>query len=289
MDKRNDIHSVKNADYSKYIYLLSFYIGGSVDARLAYGDQADYRAEKRAALDAGTFFTTDKGGCGHCGAIFAHGVLVRHEDTGETLEIGHQCADKVFGGFANAKAARANIERRIRRIKQDRAYKAKSKLDRDAVLSVNPGLESCLKLDHYIIADINDRFQRYGKISEKQIALVYKIAADLWTPALPELPKAPVVAGKKVEVTGEVLSAKFQENGYGGAYKMLVLDDRGFKVWSTIPSNIVEDVPAAEPVSVLKGKRINFLAAVTASDDDECFGFAKRPRKASLLPRVADV
>lgn len=283
MDKRTDIHSVSNANYTRYEYVLCFYIGGNADERMAYGDQADYRAARAAAQADGSMFLNPKGGCGHCGAIFAHGVLVRHMDSGETLEIGHQCAEKVFGGFANARAARKCIASRVRRIKADNAYQARSKADREAVLAVNPGLESLLKLDHHIIADIAERFNRYGKISEKQIHLVCKIGAELWCPARPELPTAAVVTGKKVEITGEILTAKFQDSNYGGAYKMLVRDDRGFKVWGTVPSAIVEGVEATQPIGVLKGERITFLATVEASKDDETFGFTKRPRKATLL------
>lgn len=59
----------------------------------------------------------------------------------------------------------------------------------------------------------------------------------------------------------------------GSTYKMLVQDDRGFKVWGTVPGSIAAD----------KGDEIKFVANVEASDDDPKFGFFKRPRKAVTL------
>lgn len=83
-------------------------------------------------------------------------------------------------------------------------------------------------------------------------------------------PCVPVVVGKGVTVEGEVLSTKTIDGDYGVTYKMLVLDERGFKVWSTIPSAI----------DVERGDRVRFVANVDVSHDDPCFGFASRPRKA---------
>lgn len=283
MTKRNDIHTPTNAQYADYDFELAFYEGSNADARMAYGEQRKYKALVKAAREAGELFEAGHGGCDHCGALYMHGVLIRHTPTGQYLRIGHQCAERFFGGFKDARDAKRNIERRMRNIRKDREYQARTKLDRDAVLAVNPGLKACLALDHHIIADIAGRFERYGKISDKQIELVYKIARDVWTPERPPIPTAPVVEGKGVEVEGEVLSAKVRENDWGVEYKMLVRDDRGFKVWGTVPTSIIEAMDATAKIGSLKGSRVYFVANVKASDDDPTFGFAKRPRKAALL------
>jgi hypothetical protein len=57
---------------------------------------------------------------------------------------------------------------------------------------------------------------------------------------------------------------------------MLVKDDRGFKLWGTVPSDLIVE-------GVDRGMRVKYTANVEASKDDESFGFAARPRKASVV------
>jgi hypothetical protein len=78
----------------------------------------------------------------------------------------------------------------------------------------------------------------------------------------------------RVVITGTVLSFKVQESMYGDVLKMLVQDDRGFRVWGSVPSSLDD----AERES-----RITFIATVTASDKDAKFGFFKRPTKAAVI------
>lgn len=89
-------------------------------------------------------------------------------------------------------------------------------------------------------------------------------------------PKQPVPAGR-VEVTGTVISTRQEWSQYGTQCKALVEDDRGFRLWGNLPSAIWN----AE-----KGDRVTFVAALTASSDDEFFGFWKRPTKAAYLDGV---
>ena len=97
------------------------------------------------------------------------------------------------------------------------------------------------------------------------------------------LPRIPVPEGRQ-QVSGEVVSVKTEDNRYArygpATVKMLVRDDRGFKVWSTAPSSLLD-----EPS--LKGRRVTFTASLTRSGDDEHFGFGKRPTKASFLADTA--
>lgn len=92
-----------------------------------------------------------------------------------------------------------------------------------------------------------------------------------------ERPTVPCPMGKIV-LTGEVLSISFKENlysRYGGSIKKLVvLDDRGFKVYVTEPSSISAEV----------GDRVSMTVTVEGiSDRDLTFGFGKRPSKATVL------
>lgn len=105
---------------------------------------------------------------------------------------------------------------------------------------------------------------------------------------------APVVTGR-VEIQGEVVSTKSYETDYGTAYKMLVKDARGFKVYGSIPSNLWNEVELLGSyrksawgetdgvMNKLVGMEIKFTATVEASNDDELFGFFKRPAKAEVV------
>lgn len=265
---RTDIHSVRNADYTRYEFVACFYIGGNVDMIAAYGPQDEYQNAMRRAREAGKLFNAGNGGCDHCGAIYAHGVMLRHVDSGEYIRIGHQCADN-FGQYPDAKAARNDVNRRVRQIKRENAWQAKSAADRAAVLAANPGLAEALETEHRIVGDVAARFLQYGRISDKQIELVLKLAADVWTPVR-EYPSAPVVEGKGVAISGEVVATKWHEGAYGEVYKMIVRDDRGFKVWGSVPAKLM---------SIRSGARVTFVANVEKSRDDANFGFFKRPRK----------
>lgn len=82
----------------------------------------------------------------------------------------------------------------------------------------------------------------------------------------------------RVVITGEVLAFKWQSSDYGDTLKMLVQDDRGFRVWGSVPKGLDD----AE-----RNSRISFTATVQQSDNDSKFGFFKRPAKAELLDEVA--
>lgn len=81
----------------------------------------------------------------------------------------------------------------------------------------------------------------------------------------------------RVAITGDVITTKLQEGYYNDTWKMLVKDDRGFKVWGSIPSSL----------KAARGDRVTFMAAVEPSEDDEKFGFFKRPTKAVNLDEEA--
>ena len=103
-----------------------------------------------------------------------------------------------------------------------------------------------------------------------------------------------IVNGKQI-ITGEIISTKVVDGfAYGQrVVKMVVKDDRGFKVWGTVPQAILDaGVYRSEMkfdadanywnYDVLKGQRVTFTATVQASNDDDKFGFFKRPTKAAI-------
>lgn len=84
-----------------------------------------------------------------------------------------------------------------------------------------------------------------------------------------------VAEGRQV-ITGVVLGMKWKESQYGSTLKMLVQDDRGFRVWGTVPSSLAD-------ADLNREDRIQFTGTVEQSHDDSKFGFFKRPSKAAII------
>jgi hypothetical protein len=105
---------------------------------------------------------------------------------------------------------------------------------------------------------------------------------------------APVVEGR-IEITGRLVALKTQASEFGDVTKMLVVDDRGFRVWGTFPAALTDPLfeRARADGSTHDGiagwlragahARVRFTATVTRSRDDESFGFFKRPTKAAVV------
>ena len=81
-----------------------------------------------------------------------------------------------------------------------------------------------------------------------------------------------VTEGRQV-ITGMVLTLKWQSSDWGDVLKMLVQDDRGFRVWGSVPRDL----------ELVRGDRIQFTGTIKQSDRDTRFGFFKRPTKAINL------
>lgn len=111
-----------------------------------------------------------------------------------------------------------------------------------------------------------------GLYEKERLAQEQREADRLRTQATADVP----VTQERIEITGEVVGIKWVE-GYGynspDVKKIIVLDDRGFKLYGSAPSGL----------GVERGDRINFFAAIEHSKDDSQFGFYKRPTKAQLL------
>lgn len=84
----------------------------------------------------------------------------------------------------------------------------------------------------------------------------------------------PVPTGRQT-VCGAILRFKTVESAYGTTIKMTVEDQRGFRVYTTVPKAILD--------TVTLGSVVQFDATLTRSTDSDTFGFAKRPTKAAVL------
>jgi hypothetical protein len=217
--------------------------------------------------------------CDHCGTHFSYGAVYIHLKTGEFVVVGHQCADETF----SPSFKRANELARMKAIVKHGLARNKRQAAVVLFCEKNPGLAAALELadKHHILQDLKFKLGQYSDLSEKQVALALKIAVqvnetDARRAAEALEPKVPVVVGKR-DVAGTILATKVQEGDYGTTYKMLVKLDSGEKVWGSIPSDIIGN----DGIQVLRGKEVSFTATFEVGDDP-CFGFFKRPRKASL-------
>ena len=140
-------------------------------------------------------------------------------------------------------------------------------VDRDGTLVCYAYLSKAPKdvVDHVrraLLGEIEDAAEAASKVAE---------IADLARQK--RYDSAPAIAHGRQAFTGEVLATKWKDTDFGPVEKMLVQDDRGFKLWGTVPKSI-------DPG---RGDRIAFVATVEPSRDDSRFGFFKRPAKAVVL------
>jgi hypothetical protein len=123
-------------------------------------------------------------------------------------------------------------------------------------------------------ADMLARLDQRQPLTERQAAAVHRIHEQMLADALAAEQAEDAPTGR-IEVTGKVLSVKDYGNSYRAALKMLVLDDRGFKVWGGMPGSTMGQR--------CEGKRVTFTATVEPKPGDTKFGYFKRPTKARLV------
>lgn len=143
--------------------------------------------------------------------------------------------------------------------------------------------------------DLLTRARRFGSLSDAQLACLVKgyekskvrdaeRAVEQAAEAARVEAADPVLDGRQT-VTGHVITTKWVDSQYGGSLKMLVRDDRGFKLWGSVPAALGYSGSERE---LTKGDRISFTATLEQSNDDPKFGFFKRPTKAELISLAQD-
>jgi hypothetical protein len=154
-----------------------------------------------------------------------------------------------------------------------------------------------------------DQLWHLGEFSytERMITALEDIAAKRAVEAV-ESESHPAPSGRVV-VTGEIVSAKAVDSDFGTAYKVLVKDDQGYKVWVSLPSaqraelrDSFDEQVQADGYSLfdfgpycfflgtqdgkytgVKGRRITFTATLEPSNNDVAFAFGSRPTKGAWL------
>lgn len=214
--------------------------------------------------------------CTICGARYGMGDIWLHVPSGEHIHLGHTCADKY-----EMLADRSHVELEMGRRKAAAAVqvkKAQNEEEREAFLAKHEGLAEDLATGHRIVREIAERFAKFRSLSEKQIALVRKLADEARNPK-PEEKHVPAPTGRVV-IEGLVVSIKSYEGGYGWTTKMVVkvtATDGTWLVSCTVPSGL-----GSEAADGLKGCTVNFSATLKPGRDN-WFAFGSRPTKASIV------
>jgi hypothetical protein len=205
---------------------------------------------------------------GKCFKCHGHGTVVRK--------------DRVYTAEKNAHLDALAEKREAKQLAKINAENAKIEAQRAVVFEQfktdNADLfAKYAKLDkaNSFIADVMFKAWRNAELSQRQLESV-EAAIDRALDEQAQSANAVDVIEGRIEITGVIVSTKHQFTAYGDQFKMLVLDDRGFKVWGTIPSSLMM------PIDELRNERVTFTATVERSSDDSKFGFYKRPTKAAL-------
>jgi len=277
---RTDVHAPSSVDFDPELYVC---YGVQDNDELNIQD----REILNSLLERGYKRASSSRQCGHCGSRMRYAALMVREDVREFIYVGETC---LGNRFELTKTAFQQL-RAEAKLNRDRAT---VKELREALIAQYPDLiarmaEIAKKQDvthtEFFIADVYERFQRTGKLTEKQIAAVEKALVRyderMVRLAQRDADKAKLLAAGvrvpegKVTVVGEIVSIKWKDSDFGGSYKMTVRSDEGWAVWLTLPS-------ALEYADAVAGDRVSFNCTITASDD-VTFGFGKRPTKAVIL------
>lgn len=330
--KRTDIHRPSAINPEEY-YFVECYCLESHDIGEALANiEARKRIREHMERTGGRYSNHDHGGTCHvCGAHANYLAVFYHEATNRYICTGFDCAAKMDMGDKMAFRA---LKRAIADARQAKAGKMKAQAiltdagmarawelyagqnipaDREPRRECHCGYSlSCRDCQgtgerpnsYDILRDIVGRLVQYGNISDKQLAFLAKLVdrVDNYAKfeAAREAKRAAEAAAAadcptgRVVITGEVISTRSQASDWGLTYKMLVKDDRGFKVWGTVPAGIdMYTVAAGKPGdywqrqhTVGRGDRVEFTATLKPSPDDPKFGFASRPAKAKMLASV---
>lgn len=271
---RTDCHRPGAIVPSAYAYEATYDCGGGEDEP-PWGFE-DVNPAVKAALAEGRKVFGEAGKCGVCGANFRYGDLWSHVPTGDLVHLGHDCASK-YSLLANRPGFDAHLEA-LKRGRAARIEAERRKIVRERFCSSHPGLEEALATEHYISRDLSFKLGRYGSLSDKQIALAFKLAEDAKTPRpVEKLVPAPVADGRQT-VRGRVVSLKWVESQFGGSTKMTVkveTPEGNWLAWGTRPATLGD---------CEVGDLVEFDAALKAGRDAH-FAIVSRPTKGSIVEK----
>ena len=125
------------------------------------------------------------------------------------------------------------------------------------------------------LSELRYKYLKFHSLSTAQLAAVERSMED-------DAKRAALVASgiKAPEgdhlICGTIVSVKASTYGFGA----VVTTDDGYKVWFRLPASLTRQVDS--PIDA-KGRKVEFSATLTRSDNDALFAFAKRPTNAKFI------
>ncbi len=286
-NKRTDEHrpSAISPDDYQYVAMELVRIDGLGDCLFLQTQRERIRAHM--ARTGGTYAGHEHGGnCMVCGSVNAvYTALFYHEKSNTYVRMGTDCAMKCeMGGTAQMNAfirAAKDARKAARGKKKAKALLSDAGLEAAWQLADTPDAERAdWKYEECTIADIVGTSIRNGRLSEPQVKFLRSLferigkRAQIEAKRAEENAKAEPVPEGRHEIGGEVISVRSKETQFGVVRKMVVKEDRGFRIYVTVPQSIEADVE--------RGSRVTLTAKLERSRDDDKFGFGSRPTGASV-------
>lgn len=247
--KRTDVHSPSNLVTESYEFAYAY------DGHPEEGDRAYCQTLLNLLLADGWRFGQVHGGdtCDHCGTHLRYVAVMKHLPTRTLIKIGEQCLDNRFSLATDEfqrlrKAAALNRERMKKSVKMEKFLSVEDNAAAYAFLKDQVEEKGNYGYNGFYF-DLLHKANRYAELSEKQVAAALKAKArdeefDAKKAAEQEI-LTDVVEGKQ-SIAGKIVSVKNQP-GFQGEFvtKMLVMDDRNFKIWA--PSRAPSWTPLGMP------------------------------------------
>ena len=249
----------------------------------------------------------ENGACDHCGARIRYTAILRYGPTGGHVSVGEQCLDNRFSKATDefqALRKQAGLDRQQQRIKKlvaqfcldnpDLSWMASLEESWAAVgIGQTVGSDRTFPRVNYFVLDVSHKLRKYGELSPKQVdavraslakdaELIARSAARDAERAAAEAEREPrqsVPSGRQI-VTGVVVALKevIDRFAFGSRYsrnapttwRMIVEDDRGFRVYGSIPSSLLtytseSGAECYHSYESLKGARVSFTAELEPS------------------------
>lgn len=281
--KRTDVHRPGAIIPSDYQQILDYVLPGAepfdhwnVQEARALLESVGWHREGR------LFGNLSK--CGVCGAHFRNGSIYRHVPTGHLVTMGHDCADKyeMLADHSDWNAAKEAIEAQRARVIEARLNAE----TRTYLLAQHAGLAEAFEVKHHIIQDIKAQFDgsRVKYLTDKQIALVLKIAKDQNEKAARPPEVRAVAPTGRVKFAGILVSKKSQTTDFGTTIKGTIKVTTGAGVWlawGTLPDSLWDHTHNDRPEV---GDTIE-LTGTLSHGSDSGFAFFKRPTGAKIVER----
>lgn len=273
-----DIHSPAAFDPAAYDYIGAFYQGPTHEDF----DPSEFTDEGVVeALEASAYRGNHhaKGTCDHCGARFYYGAAFRHRPTGDVIAVGNRCSADAFGRESRAAYEISRLKARVEALRRRQEATGAAR----AFLDLNPGLDAALGAEHYISRDLAAKLLKYGSLSVKQVALAFKLAADVANRDAEDAEReakvavAPPWTAGRQDIDGVLLATKTVETDFGSSTKMLVELPDGRRCWGSVPEALWA---GAGP---MRGRSVAFRATFQPAPGDPKFAFFKRPSNARIV------